>query len=269
VLLRPPRELRHLQAALLAAAPFGYAVLVGGDFMCMGRFLVPALPFLGILLAGALQRLLEAETRRLGPLGVLTAGIVALSVLPAFDVHLAPESLRARFHFRWRVDEYASEYTRWVKQKGNAWRWAQLGRALAWHAEPGDSLTIGRIGAIGYYSGLVIHDRLGLVTREVALVEHEAGLSSPGHDNRVTVAFFLDKEPTFLYANLIPDNERAREVMRRTWIRDRAQLAHERERLSAYVGRAIPLPAELGLTPGAALWVVERKDRDRGERGAS
>ena len=80
--------------------------------------------------------------------------------------------------------------------KRTAREWSELGRAARRFAQPGDSLVSGAIGAVGFYSGLVVYDTAGLVTRapETARVI----LAYPGHDTVIPFAAFLDRKHTFL-----------------------------------------------------------------------
>ena len=181
-----------------------YAISSGGDFMCFARFLVPVIPFTVLGSAGALA---WVERRSRGAAGALGLGAAALSVLAAFDLHVVPESIRRAFHFRHNqtlmgVALSTSEVEQWRNMSGRAAYWGEVGRALARHAPPGSSLVYGAVGAIGYHSGLFIHDRNGLVTREVAMRPPHSQLRSPGHDKVVPAEFFLRYEPSYLDAGL-------------------------------------------------------------------
>ncbi len=201
------RRLGAAEASGVAAMVIGgtaYAISSGGDFMCFARFLVPVIPFAVLGTAGALA-CLERRSRAV----TLLAGVgaAALSVSAAFDVHAVPETARLAFHFRHNqtlmgVRPSASEVEQWRNMSDRAGYWAEVGRALAQHAPPGSSLVYGAVGAIGYHSNLFIHDRNGLVTREVALRPPHKVLRSPGHDKAVPPEFFLRHDPTFLDAGL-------------------------------------------------------------------
>ena len=67
---------------------------------------------------------------------------------------------------------------------------------LRQHFEPKDSVVTGAVGALGYYSGLHIYDKNGLVDRLVAMRELDASdaLRMSGHDKRVDEGFFLHLE---------------------------------------------------------------------------
>jgi hypothetical protein len=201
------RRVGGAEASGVAALVLGgtaYAISSGGDFMCFARFLVPVVPFAVLGSAGALARI-EERTRA----GAVLAGLAAaiLSALAAFDVHAVPESTRLAFHFRHNqtlmgVRPSASELQQWRNMSDRASYWAEVGRALAQHAPPNASLVYGAVGAIGYHSNLFIHDRNGLVTREVAMRPPHEELRSPGHDKVVPPEFFLRLNPTFLDAGL-------------------------------------------------------------------
>ena len=201
------RRVGGAEASGVAALVLGgtaYAISSGGDFMCFARFLVPVVPFAVLGSAGALARI-EERTRA----GAVLAGLAAaiLSALAAFDVHAVPESTRLAFHFRHNqtlmgVRPSASEVEQWRNMSDRAGYWAEVGRALAQHAPPNASLVYGAVGAIGYHSNLFIHDRNGLVTREVAMRPPHQELRSPGHDKVVPAEFFLRLDPTFLDAGL-------------------------------------------------------------------
>ncbi len=180
------------------------AVLVGGDFMCFWRFLIPALPFAALVLASALKNLGERDGG-LPPLApsILVAGCVAVSVLPAFNLHLVPESIRETVHYRWGSKQLVSEFTFWEKMNDRQESWAKLGRALAANASPEDSVVLAAIGAAGYYSGLFVFDRFGLVSPEVTALPGRAGRKTAGHEKMVSPEFFLEQKPTILEAVIV------------------------------------------------------------------
>jgi len=230
------RDAASFVAFLLILVTATYAVVVGGDFMCFGRFLVPALPFAVWFLAGGLAAL-EGRAGRVVT-GIVAAALAALSLLPAFDVHAVPESVRGRFRFRWNLPTFLSEYEQWHNMRAQGLVWAELGKALAAHTSPGDSLVYGAIGGIGYYSNLFMYDRNGLVTREVSERDPLAKPTSPGHDKAVPKAFFKKDRPTYLDAFLWPADEPLPAGL------DAEELI------------AIPLDAEaLGIRAGWTLWL--------------
>jgi hypothetical protein len=203
-------------AAMAWAFP-AYAIAAKGDFMVMGRFLIPGLAFQTILLAWMLHAL--AGRRRLLIGGMTLAGVViaAVGALPAWNHHLVPQNLREKFHFRFNTGRYRTEYEQWIFQNTNALVWGQKGKALGVYAEqylhdPHASLVMGAIGACSFFCDLFIYDKNGLVTPEVAhrpidpkQMQDEDDWKSAGHDRGVNYMFFLDKEPDILRAGIIPD----------------------------------------------------------------
>jgi len=193
-----------LACAVLLFGSFGYAVWVGGDFMPFGRFLVPALPAVALLFAWGLSRLAPK------PAWALTSLCVLASVAESYDRGPAPEGLRRTLHFR-QDREFQTEVARWQEMKKNAAAWDLWGRALAQETEPGESIILGGIGAIGYRAPhLTVYDTYGLVTPEVAAHTEPIEGASPGHDVRVQNDFFLKPEileelpnkPTYLGAQV-------------------------------------------------------------------
>lgn len=174
-------------------AGLGYNTLVGGDWMPFFRFLAPLTPFLAIL-AALVASCCRASTWSMG-------GFVAVGMLPLFDIVLSPRAILEPLYFRGFVlSSYETEQQRWAKGIENLEAFSDIGRALGQIATPEDSITFGAIGAIGWYSGLKIHDRNGLVDREVARRPKADANKSAGHDKQVSRAFFLEREPTLFHA---------------------------------------------------------------------
>lgn len=195
-----------LPVCALAWAFPAYAVAATGDFMAMGRLLVPGLAFNTILLAWALDDLAGRTRLRRALADVLAAAIVVVAALPGWDVHLVPEPLRAACSFR--DDHFLSEYARWEGQKANACVRARRGEALQAYARqrcgPDPSVVLYAIGATGYYSDLFIYDLCGLVTPPVARRElDEPVMGNPGHDKAVNWVFFMPQRPTLLDTRIV------------------------------------------------------------------
>lgn len=184
---------------ILAAA--AYSVMVGGDFMAMGRFFVPAMPFFAILFAVVLSKM----TRPAFAAPLLFTLVITISLLPLFDANIIPRRAIDRFHFRWtmRVENSRSEIEQWRFMAGNSESWARIGKAMKKHTKEGESFIATAIGAVGYYSGLHIYDSCGLVDREVGRRVIEPGVRvSPGHDKFVPINYFLKYNPTYIHASI-------------------------------------------------------------------
>ena len=186
---RHAREARVVGLGLLAL--LGYNALVGGDWMPFFRFLVPFFALGGVALALAVERL--------GPRGggVLAVLAVAGGLGPAFDVLIVPRAVRAAVYFRTFEGGYQTELERLRTTTRNGRNFEQIGRALSQLARPGDTIVVGAIGAIGFYSGLFVHDRNGLVDREVAATAPVDPTATAGHEKRVPWSWFADRRPTY------------------------------------------------------------------------
>lgn len=196
----PSRRRSILPVGVLAGGLL-YAVATSGDFMAMGRIVVPALPF-------AAQALATALARGSRPVAwVLAAAASAASLLPAFDLHAVPGSWRRPFHFRWSAPEMLSEYAKWKDMRDNTEYLAALGRALGEHTGSDERGTFGPVGAVGYFSDHHVFDTYGLTNRLVLqLPLTRTSLASPGHDREVTSAVMRELLPeldlTYLDARL-------------------------------------------------------------------
>jgi len=200
------RQRRMGPALIMVASTFLYAVFAGGDFMAFGRFLVPALPFVALVLGAGLSGI-ETRSGRI-PVVAITAVCIATSLPAAFGGALTPVRWRAAFGFRHNRPEAIrrSEFDQWSRMNAQAEEWVALGRALKLVSEPGDSVVYGAVGAIGYYSELYVYDLNGLVTRSVSQREAMQKPRSPGHDKTVPLDFFLPQKPDWLFAFWWPDD---------------------------------------------------------------
>jgi arabinofuranosyltransferase len=190
-----------IRAALLIAFGLAYAALVGGDFLPLGRLLVPTLAPTAVLLALLVDRC-EVRSRVAGWAAGLSACV--LGALPLLDLHPVPLALRERLDFRWSKRSFASEIAQWRRVAELRGQLERLAAALAANTQPGQSLVADAIGVIGYRTELWIHDRFGLVDREVARLVIPPLRASPGHDRAVTARFFLERDPDYLEAFIVP-----------------------------------------------------------------
>jgi len=212
-LLAALRKERRAVGVPVALMPLGFAalaVVISGDFMTFGRFLVPGLPFTALLLLWILQDLCRRGglARSLAP--VLGVACVTLAALPGWNVWIWPTSLREAVHFRRRTIVIRSEYDVWHSMRQNAVMWAIRGRILRELFAPEDAIVMSAIGAAGYESRMNILDRHGFVSpvvamRELTPEELAEPLRSPGHDHPVAASFFLEQglEPVALRTMLI------------------------------------------------------------------
>jgi len=196
---RPPLSLEVIVIPLVAIV---YSIIVSGDFMPMGRFFVPGIPFYAILFGWLLRDIWHKYPVRRMIVTIFGIMITCVGLLPAWDVHLVPENFRRPFNYRKQdTAQYFSEYKRWVYSKNNLERWIEKGKILKSCTQPNDRMVQAGIGAVGYYSNRFMYDRFGLVTRRVAILENEnKRLLLPGHDKVVPFKFFLEDKPEVLWA---------------------------------------------------------------------
>ncbi len=187
------------QALLCFSGTAAYALWVGGDFMPLGRFLFPAVPFLALALAAGLARA-QASPGAWGRRGAaLGAGLaILLSGLAFADIHVLPHALRTAVDFRWNEPHYQTELEMRAGMDERARDWVVQGKALALYTRPDETMILSAVGAQGYHSNLFLYDNYGLVTRAVALRDAPLKRSSPGHDKRVPSDFFFDRKPDYL-----------------------------------------------------------------------
>lgn len=235
-----------LQSGAVLACAIGYSVLVGGDFLPMGRFFVVAMPFVAVLAAIVFERF--AARRAAWPVAGLC---LASLLLAAFDVPFVPDSFADRFHFRWNMLNRLSEVKDWRQLRDDTATWKSLGRALALKTKPGESMIHGAVGAIGYETELHIYDFYGLVSPEVARLPAQPVRASPGHDRGVSVDFFFPQKPTYLSAYLLRPGDTPVEGAPRGWTKEKWE--------STVVTECVPLDAADGFAPGTELVLLRLK----------
>jgi arabinofuranosyltransferase len=192
-----------LSILIFSVAPLGYSIVVGGDYMTMGRFLVQALPFNALLFGWLLKWLREWNPSMKGAVtvGVTAIVVMVVGLLPAADIHVVPEQVRERVD--WKSPPYLTEVEKWYVARRHSLRQREMALALKELTKPEDSLVTIAIGNLGYYSHLFIYDQSGLLNREVA-ARPVTQLVAPGHDKLVPPEFFLKERPTILEADIFP-----------------------------------------------------------------
>jgi hypothetical protein len=189
-----------LQALAFIAGSLAYVLFIGGDFMPMGRFILPAMPFIALAFASAIARIEQSTEGPPWPASMLAAISIGLALCTSFDWNVAPSALRERFHFRWNAPHAETEVAMWRGMRDRAEQWSELGRALALNTSASDSIVLGNIGAIGYFSEIHIYDQFGLTSPEVAHRDAPLVRASPGHDKAVGAEYFFARRPTYYNA---------------------------------------------------------------------
>lgn len=241
----PPARPIARATTLAAATGYIYVLVVGGDWMALGRFVVPVLPFIAI--AFAARAAPRPEATRLSARTVLALVVIALSWPGAFDRAPVPHRLLEALHFRWNSDVVHTEVGFWRAMREDLEELIELGHALRTCTKRGDSIVLGAIGAAAYYSELFVFDRNGLVTRTVTGTDgDEPARRSPGHLRNVDPLFFLSERPTILRAKVVPDSAAA----------DAIRLPVPRH--AGYARVVLPLDPAAGFAPGRSLVTIRR-----------
>lgn len=241
-LFRKDRAVSLPVAALAWAFPT-YAVVVTGDWMAMGRLLVPSFAFTTILCAWLLDDVWRrGKTARWMAATATMAGIV-LALLPGWNVLLVPRTWLEQYHFRLAGQPTVTEFESWQLHVRHTRLATARGKALRSYVAqrlPVDqqaSFVTGAIGANGYYSNLFIYDKYGLVTPEVGRrpLDGDEELSrAAGHDKYVSTDYFLKYQPTILVARVVRDRDARRaadeleQYARKTWSHTEEALLRER-----------------------------------------
>ena len=177
----------------LVTLPFvAYVVLVGGDFMAMGRFFVPVLPFLAFFTAEGLRDLVERPRREVElwrPVRALVASGLLLGLLTYNSVGLYQKNARLSYH-RWGLDTIA------YLDKFAADR-ILIGRWLRENLPPDTYLAVGGAGAIVYASGLKSLDTFGLNDRWIAHHTPPVG-NRPGHTKTAPESYLMRERPDLM-----------------------------------------------------------------------
>jgi len=139
-------------------------------------------------------------------------------------------------------------------------RWSLVGRALALHTRPGESIILAGLGAQAYPNELYVYDNYGLVTPEVVSSARIRGQATPGHDLQVPSHFFFpppygtfSHAPTYLGAMLVADPTAYVEGRAPWWVEE-LPAGWEQHPYSRLVrSEEHPLPVAAGFPAGSRL----------------
>jgi hypothetical protein len=189
----------------------GAVVFVGGDYMPLARFCVPALPLLCVLAGEVCDVAARARPKLTWSLAVL---FTATTLWP----YARAGELRALHVF----DEE---------------RWIAIGHELARRAPPDCRVAVAPVGAIGYYSRLEIVDTLGVTNTAIAAAEPDLSITMKGHQ-RYDAEWVLAREPdvVVLGNGVMPAGERR--LLVSAW--ERTLFEHPRFR-TEYEARSIEI----------------------------
>jgi arabinofuranosyltransferase len=179
--------------SLLVVPYVAYVVAVGGDFMAMGRFFVPVLPYLFLVSQEALRELVERGPRlepdAWRPARMLPVAALLLSLLVVNAVRLHRESQKLSYR-RWGLDTIA------YLQKFADDR-IRIGTWMRRNLPRETYLAVGGAGAIVYASRLRALDTFGLNDLYIAHQAPAAG-DRPGHTKFAPEPYLLERKPDLM-----------------------------------------------------------------------
>jgi arabinofuranosyltransferase len=164
-----------------------YVVRLGGDFM-EGRFLIPVLPFVYLLVEHSVRMLAAELTGAREAVGShrpkpskLSAAVLVLFVVSNIASQQVIEP--------GRIQDGITDERSWIPVVED---WLAAGRAFGEHLPPGTVVATDAVGAFGYESRLPIVDTLGLTDETVA---HQplAMRSRPGHEKAATLEYLTSR----------------------------------------------------------------------------
>ena len=236
---------------LLALGVLGFwatLIGVGGDGLPMYRFALHGLP----LLLGVQVILLARGQRR------FQQGRVALSLLVVLllcwgAVHLSPPVIGSHYG--------SYKFQRQVEVP----QWRRVGKWLAQHAGPRESLAVVPIGAVAYYSGLRVYDMLGLTDAHIAHRQMpDLGSGWAGHEKH-DGQYILRQRPTYLLLGNIDVTAKPRDAKQRPFIPYENPHIFAREQDIYTKGKLFERyrPRSVELAPGQYLNFYELKEEFR------
>lgn len=164
------QSLRVAVAGLFAHA--AYVVWVGGDFMPLGRFFMPAFPIACLAACLGLTRFAAGRSRLVAAVGLVGALV-----------------------FQW--PQWIDRGALHARHQDFEQRWLTLGHELGQRVPPNTSVALSPIGAFGYASRLPIIDILGLINGATEHSEPDLVIIEKGH-HRYDAEWVLSEQPALV-----------------------------------------------------------------------
>jgi arabinofuranosyltransferase len=157
-----------------------YVLHIGGDWMPMGRFLIPVLPFMALAAAEVLHHLSGRLRKICIVFAVVMSAVIALTSLKYDLLRQCPS------HYLDILDWEIPHYDDWEK----------VGRWFRENSDPDDSMSTGLGGIIPYYSQLKNIDRGGLNDKEIAKIVYNADTHQ--QEQQMIDRLILERYPTYI-----------------------------------------------------------------------
>jgi hypothetical protein len=167
----------------VAICILGMAALNGGDHFAYGRFIVPSLPYLALIVVSTFMELLRRHRWLAIALGIVGLTLIGLHYSQSDEYVETKYAWRSVLHQRmdWLLvnpSDY-EVYPNWVQG------FVMMGKTLRRVASPDESIAVVPVGAIGYYSGMRVIDMVGVVDPVIAHQPFDPYYIEtwrPGHD---------------------------------------------------------------------------------------
>ncbi|HEY3177126.1 MAG TPA: hypothetical protein VGK94_15340 [Candidatus Polarisedimenticolia bacterium] len=226
-------------------------IMVGGDGLPMYRFALGPLPLLLALQASMMVSLYD---------------MVKTAAENRWRTHAASVAVAFLITVNATKPMLGSHYELYEYQNGvEIPRWTQVGKWLRENARVGESVATVPIGAVAYYSGLVVYDMLGVTDAHVAHREMpDMGKGWAGHEKH-DGQYILGRKPTYLLAGNIDVTARPRDPLKTPFLPylNRAIWDREKDLYDTTLITTMYEPRSAEIAPGQFLNFYELRDEDR------
>lgn len=176
---------------LVLLSSWGIVAMNGGDYMLKGRFLTPLFPPLFVLAGLGISSVLD-RAKPYWKFLTYSGLLVFSAAVWWFEMPMTKEYENLPFPMaRENKPKYIISTPEFV----------EIGKTLKGIAKPGDSIALVPIGAIGFHSGMIVYDMVGLVDPFIAHEPFEDKYIRdswrPGHD-KGDGDYILGLAPTYI-----------------------------------------------------------------------
>jgi arabinofuranosyltransferase len=165
-----------------------YVAAVGGDFMDLGRFVVPLLPIAAWLVAPAFDASVRLANGRMARGAALAVTIAVVGWYAALNLAAGRETLEP-----WHRQVDSIGLLRQYRED-----WTEVARLIQQISTPSDSIATTAAGIIPYYTGLYTIDQLGLCAADLSGYVSRSHAKMPGHGLIASGALIDRLRPQFL-----------------------------------------------------------------------
>lgn len=228
----------------LAIIWFAYVIWVGGDFMEF-RFLVQALPFIGISIIYALYRLINNKKVVL----VLTGGMLLGNINSFFTIEQTVVT--------YGIETVESLAFHLSEDDQN---WVDIGKRLNEVFGDNDvSVALAAAGAIPYYSKLHSVDYLGLCDAKIPEIGHKLS-KVPGHRIIAPLEYIFNRHVNLLIDPInymVPNNEVQQLVRSSNWgLMNKMHLKINERVNGYYITEAVWIVIEINSNYSLLVWYM-------------